>query len=183
MAHQGDVIENPVSGDRIVFRKRARDTNGELLQFDVFLKPHGFGPAEHIHSRQEERFQVISGTVCFRVREHEQSASTGQVLVVPPGTPHTLWNDSDDEGHLIVELRPALKTEAFFETIFGLARDGKTNERGIPNLLQGALLAREYEAYLSGPPLPVQKAFVAMVAPIGRLLGYRAWYPRYSRSE
>ena len=39
MAKPGDVIENPVTGERIVFRKTARETNGELLQFELLLKP------------------------------------------------------------------------------------------------------------------------------------------------
>ena len=41
-----------------------------------------------------------------------------------------------------VELRPALDTETFFETFFGLGRDGKTNARGIPGLLQIAVAFR-----------------------------------------
>ena len=41
--------------------------------------------------------------------------------------------------------QPALAMEAAFETLFGLARDGKTNDKGMPNLLHGALLAREYD--------------------------------------
>ena len=44
MAKQGDVIENPVTGERIVFRQTSADTNGELLQFELYLKPHGFAP-------------------------------------------------------------------------------------------------------------------------------------------
>ena len=40
----------------------------------------------------------------------------------------------------------------------------------------------EVEYRLARPPLPVQKALVAMLAPVGGLLGYRASYPRYSGS-
>ena len=36
MAKAGDTIESPLSGVQIVFLKRSRDTNGELLQtYDV----------------------------------------------------------------------------------------------------------------------------------------------------
>ncbi len=183
MARPGDVIENPVIGARIIFRKTARDTNGELLQFDFFLKPHGLGPPEHIHTRQEERFQVVSGTMRFRVSGNEQSLSAGQALVAPPGTPHTFWNDGDDEVHVLSEIRPALKSETYFETYFGLARDGKSNKRGRPNLLQVVVLAREQDFFLAGPPIPVQRAVIAVLAPIARLLGYRARYPQYSGPE
>ena len=62
--------------------------------------------------------------------------------------------------------------------------DGKTDEGGSPGLLQGAVMLKEYEDEYrpARPSLPVQEAFVAVLAPIGRFLGYRARYPRYSGS-
>jgi hypothetical protein len=33
MARAGDIIENPGTGERIVFRKTAADANGELLRW------------------------------------------------------------------------------------------------------------------------------------------------------
>ncbi len=39
---------------------------------------------------------------------------------------------------------PALKTEVFFEILWGLARDGRTDERGVPSLPQMAVITREY---------------------------------------
>jgi hypothetical protein len=70
----------------------------------------------------------------------------------------------------------------FFETFFGLATDGKTNRKGLPNPVQLAVLMREYEdeLHLASPPLIAQKAVFAPLAVVGRLFGYRGWYPRYS---
>ena len=64
--------------------------------------------------------------------------------------------------------------------LFGLAKDGGTNGSGMPNPLQAALLAREFGDVLSftQPPRPVQKVLFA--APVARLLGYRASYPKYT---
>ena len=173
-------IENPVTGERIVFRKRAKDTNGELLQFDLIIQPHALVQVEHIHARQEERVEVVSGAVRYRLAGREQTLSANQATALPPGVPHTLWNDSDAEAHVLVEIRPALRTETAIETLFGLARDGKTNKRGIPNILQMSLLAREYETFLARPPIAVQKAVLAVLAPIAKGLGYRTRYAQYS---
>jgi hypothetical protein len=42
VAHAGEVIENPVTGERVVFRQTARDTGGELLQFEpIFTREMG----------------------------------------------------------------------------------------------------------------------------------------------
>ena len=48
----------------------------------------------------------------------------------------------------------------FFETFFGLAKDGKTNAKALPNPLNMAVILREYrdEIRLAGPPAIVQTA-------------------------
>jgi quercetin dioxygenase-like cupin family protein len=181
MAQAGDTIENPVTGERIVFRQTSADTNGELLQFDLYLRARGFLPAKHVHARQEERPEVVSGSVRYRLQGEERALGAGEAVVLPPGIAHTLWNDAEEEAHLIMDVRPALEVETALETMFGLARDGKTNDKGMPNTLHAALLAREYELFLAGPPVAMQRAGTAILAPIARLLGYRTKYREYSR--
>ena len=187
MARAGDALEHPLTGDRMVFLKTARDTDGELLQLGFFLKGGGPEAAAHVHPYQEERFEVLSGAARFRVRgQQERDVGAGEAIVVPAGTPHTLWNAGEEEAHLILEFRPALRTETFFETLFGLAQDGKVDPRsGFPGPLQLALIFREHEdeLYLAGPPLFVQRALFGLLAPVGELLGYKARYPRYSGPE
>jgi hypothetical protein len=51
MAYAGKVIENPISGERITFRKTAADTDGEVLAFDLKLSPDGNVPGMHVHPR------------------------------------------------------------------------------------------------------------------------------------
>jgi hypothetical protein len=117
-----------------------------------------------------------------RVGGRERSVAGGEAIAVPPGTPHTLWNEGEEEAHALVEYRPALRMETLFQTLFGLGRDGKTDQEGSPTLLQGAVMLKEFEDEyrLARPPLPVQKVVLAVLAPIGRLLGYKARYARYS---
>ena len=38
-------------------------------------------------------------------------------------------------------------------------------------------------SYLTKPPLLVQKVMFGVLAPVGRLLGYKAHYPKYSGLE
>src|SRR3990172_7452383 len=89
MAHAGDTIENPATGERIVFRRTAADTGGELLLFDLFLKPHGFIPVEHLHARQEERVEVVAGSLRYRLGGRGESLATPESAGPPPGLPHT----------------------------------------------------------------------------------------------
>lgn len=184
MARPGETIENPVTGERIEFRTTARSSAGASVRFDYYLRPGGFAVAkfDHVHPHQEERFRVREGALGVRIDGDEWTATPGTDFAVLPGTSHTVWNDGTDEMHAEVELRPAMRIEAFFETMFGLARDGKTDRRGIPRPLQMTVIADEFrdEIGFAAVPAPIQTALTSAVAPIGRLAGYRARYPRYS---
>jgi quercetin dioxygenase-like cupin family protein len=186
MARAGERLYNPVQGDWIVFEKTSRDTGGKLLSAELVVSPRG-GNQLHVHPLQEERFKAISGTLGVQVNDEYRSLPEGEEALIPPGIPHRWWNEADqEEAHVLVELRPALNTEIFFESLYGLARDGKTDEKGVPNLLQRAVAfagVNKGEIYLASPPVPVQKVFLAALAPVGRMLGYRDHYPKYSGAE
>jgi quercetin dioxygenase-like cupin family protein len=179
MAKSGDELVNPVTGLRTVFRKTAQDTSGELLQVDWIGEPGWTTGPDHVHPYQEERFEVLSGKLGLRVGGVERVHGTGEVIVAPAGAPHAAWNADDDEVHVLVDFRPALRTETAIETLAGLARDGKTNRTGVPkNPLRLALILREYEEiYFVRPPLAVQRVILGALARVARRLGYRAEYP------
>ena len=87
------------------------------------------------------------------------------------------------ELQLRTEFRPAYDLERFFELIFGLARAGKTDLTGTPSFLQIAVMSTAYGIYLPQPPIFLQKLLFAVLNPIAKLRGYRAWYPEYSRVD
>lgn len=181
MAYAGKTIKSPTT--RLVFERTAADTRGELLRFEQFVRGGTPEVQPHVHARQEERFVVFSGRMGVRAAGAERFLEAGEEVVIPPGTPHTFWNAGDGELHHIVELRPALNSETFFETLFGLQRDGffpVEGEKRPPNLFRGALILAEYENWLAGPPVGLQKILFVPLAFVGRLLGYRANYPEYS---
>ena len=102
MAITGETIDNPVTHDRILFR------SGTPLVFDDFLLAGHISPPEHVHPRQHERFDVISGSMGMRINGRQQVLAAGESMGVPPGTPHALWNAGQGDAHVIVELKPAL---------------------------------------------------------------------------
>jgi len=178
MAYAGQVIENPLSGERITFRKTAADTDGELLAIDLELSPDGHVPGMHVHPIQEERFEVTSGTMRFRMGGEKVIAKAGDVVVVPPGVRHKFANAGDEAAQARVEVRPALGMERLFETAVALAEDGRTTRKGLPKPLDLALFVREFEHEVQGafPPAWVQRATLAPLAWLARKLGYGARY-------
>lgn len=174
MIRTGDTLENPVTGERLIFHRTSEDTRGEAVVVETIVRPDGFVAAAHIHPYQTERFEVLDGTLGLSVGEHEVQAGPGHVSTVEPGTPHRFWNAGEDEARFICEVRPALEFESLIETMFTLAAEGKTGRRGLPNPLRLAVIARAHfdTVRLPFPPAVVQRAALAVGAPLGRLVGY-----------
>ena len=179
MAKSGQMIENPIIGDRVLFRKTAQETDGELLELEIFAQPAAAGPPVHIHPNSGETFTVLKGHLDAEVDGRTMQFGEGATFRVAPGVAHTWWNSGDVEAHVLVKFSPASRMETFLETMYGLAKDGRTNEEGVPGFLQLAVIAPHYfdVNHLADPPLPVQKALFGVLRPIGRLLGYQADYP------
>jgi Cupin domain len=131
-----------------------------------------------VHPSQDEQFEVLRGSVGFKIGGKKLVAGPGQRLRVPAGTPHKFWNAGDDEAHFVCEIRPALQFEQLIETMFSLAADGKTNRKGMPNPLRLAVIANKHfdTVRLPFPPAFVQRIGLAVGAPLGRLFGYGATY-------
>src|SRR5918995_901700 len=184
MIHAGDMIENVVTGERLLFHATAADTKGEFVVVEVSVRPKGFVAAAHIHPFQTERFEIGAGTVGFRVGRKKIMAKAGDVVVVEPGTAHKFWNAGDDEARFVTEIQPALQFEQLIETMYGLAADGKTNRKGMPNPLRLAVIAKAHFDDVRLPVVPswVQRAGLVLGAPIGRMLGYGATYATEART-
>ena len=97
MIRSGDVIENPVTGERMRFLKTAAETNGDAVVFDLTLKPTGFVAMPHVHPVQSERFEIVD----FKVGGKHVVAEAGDVITVEPGTPHKFWNESGEVARFV----------------------------------------------------------------------------------
>ena len=136
MAHAGDVIENPVTGQRLVFLVTASDSDGELFAAEGIFPPGGFAGVPHVHPRQDERFEVLAGDAAFDIEGSRRVLGAGNTIDVPRGTKHTFANAGEDEMRVRFEFRPALaSTERFYEVYFAFAQQGRVNAKAMPDLL------------------------------------------------
>ena len=130
MIRSGDRLENPVTGEVLIFHRTAEQTGGESVLVEVIVRPQGFVATAHVHPFQTERFEVLEGRLGLRMNGKELEAGPGEVAVVSPGTPHRFWNAGEEEARFQCEVRPALQFESLIETMFALAAAGKTNRKG-----------------------------------------------------
>jgi mannose-6-phosphate isomerase-like protein (cupin superfamily) len=171
---QGQVIDIP--GERLVFIETGWQTNGKTLAMDTVREPFNnpnfkLRPEDgHIHPDQEERFEIITGSARFLIGDQDVVLTAGQTAVVPPNTMHH-WMALDGKPVRVKAVyEPALDTAQLFYKLIGPL------ERGEINLLHAMVIQREYRgAVWPAHPHPVLWKMVAMtLAPIGRLLGYKA---------
>src|SRR4051812_46370357 len=174
-------IHNAQTGEHITFLP----DGGDVLRMRFVIDGGGLVAAEHFHPEQEERFEVVTGTLRMRLYDQEREVRAGERVVVRPGVPHAWWNASSTESADVrIDLEPALESRAFFETLFQMVQDGYTKD-GMPrNPVRLAVLADRYHREVQGVPaegsplakLPASalRRLLRVMALIGRVLGYRA---------
>ena len=99
----------------------------------------------------------------------------------PPGPSTTGGKSGDDEAQALVEVNPGRRFIEIVGTLFGLARDGKVSPEGMPGPLQLATMGHEYRdvVVFTEPPPLVQRIVSPPLAALGRLRGYKPFYPEY----
>ena len=178
----GTTIDSPQTGERLTFLSTADSSHGELFRAELVVQPGTYVVGSHIHPNQEERFVVLDGRYGWRIGRETGVSGPGNTLVCPRGVAHSQWNAGDTPMRIWYEHRPALTSaEIFFETQFGLSRDGKLGPGGTIGLLQAAALLEEVSDFIrpASPPVFIQRLIFPPLGVIARRLGYRARYPAY----
>jgi mannose-6-phosphate isomerase-like protein (cupin superfamily) len=180
MAKPNDILENLRNGSRMQFLITSAESKGEVVKVKVWTPPHVPMPPAHLHPLQTDAMEIIQGQMRVKIGSHEQVLAAGQRIVVPKNTPHQTWVEGSTDLIVTHELRPALKSETFFETQLALAAQGKSHANGVPkDFLQFATILHENygELFVTNPPVPVQKFVAKVIGGLGRLLGYPGVVP------
>lgn len=181
MAYRGKKINNPAAKMSIHFLQTRQDTNGELLEMEATYQPHSAEPVMHYHPYQEEDFTILEGELTVILRGTKKVFKAGETLHVARGAAHAMWNNSDKETIVNWKVRPAMNTEHLLETTAGLAADGKVNKKGVPGILQVALMANKFSKVfrLAKPAFIIQKIVFALLSPFAYLAGLQGSYSEY----
>ncbi len=106
-------VVGPGDGETIVLgttRMRVLEdgshTRHRLAIAESVLAPHTQGPPQHRHARHDEGFYILSGTVRFTVGHDTYDAAAGTLVMVPPGTPHTFANLTDQPAVMLSTFTP-----------------------------------------------------------------------------
>ena len=181
---EGEVFENPATRERATLLKLPFDNPAEHAAAELTALVGARVAGEHLHPAIVEHFTVLEGELSVKRDGTTSILRQGESATIEPGVWHDWWNASDRDALVRVEVTPGVRFAHMIETLFGLARLGHTNKKGLPDPLQLSLFALEFSDVIvfRKPPPGVQRMIFGALAPIARRRGYRATYPQISRT-
>jgi quercetin dioxygenase-like cupin family protein len=184
MPTKGQILNDKFTGDSFEFLETAKDTNGERVTLKVTLKSKGQTVDDHIHLLQDETFKVISGRMTYFLDGKEHHVQAGEEVTLPKDVPHNHYNLDDEPAVFIQTISPAIDIDYFLENLFGMINDGKVKDGQLP-FLQAMVTLKYLESpsMLANMPRGLQKGLASVLAPLARLMGYRAIYKEYTGIE
>jgi quercetin dioxygenase-like cupin family protein len=142
----------------------------EALEVEGSWAPNGSAPPKHFHPTQAERFDVLEGTLRARVDGSERALRAGDVLEVPAGAVHQMWNEGDTPARATWRTEPAGRTAEWFAELDALRRSGRVGKDGLPGPLAfGVYLTAYSDVIRLAGPQPLVRSALALLGAIGRL--------------
>jgi mannose-6-phosphate isomerase-like protein (cupin superfamily) len=180
----GEVWANPVTLERAVLLEAPWWNAAGRAVADMTALPGARVVGEHRHPALLESFTVREGELTVLRNGQRSIVRAGERVDIEPGVWHDWWNGGQVDAVVRVEVTPGERFAHLIETLFGLAREGHVNKRGMPHPLQLALVATEFADVIvfRKPPAVVQRLLFGALVPIARRRGYRATYPTLSRT-
>ncbi|PUZ27682.1 Mannose-6-phosphate isomerase, cupin superfamily [Chitinophaga costaii] len=130
-----ETIINPVIRDQVTFMQTASATNGRITTLQVTLMPGGGTPL-HYHKNFSETFVVTEGVLTIGFKGKTILLAAGDKLTVEAGKAHRFSNTSSQTVVFTTVIVPGSEGfEYALRILYGLAADGKTNLKGMPNNL------------------------------------------------
>lgn len=187
----GTTLKNPLTGQFVYVVVAPSDAGGRsfTLEWTIAARRGRDGVPAHVHPLASETFTVHSGQARYALAGEERDLGAGEQVVLPAGVPHIHpWSVSNEPLSYRQVAESPVPAERDLDaaleglrTLFALANEGKTNAKGVPSLLQLAVIGRAMMpgTYLAKPPIAVQRAVLPVVAALGRALGFRPSYARH----
>ena len=170
MLSKGEEIYDERFGERYTILRTSEETGGELVRVEDVAGPGESRRPASAHPNQEERFEVVSGTLGLMVDGEDHLLGSGEVLVVPPESRHLPRNAGEGEVCFVAEVRPAGRFEEFLE---GITAANNSGLDGIAYLLTVAQVLHRFPDIERPTSMPraLEHALFAVLAATGRLLG------------
>jgi quercetin dioxygenase-like cupin family protein len=180
----GEIWTNPVTRERSTILELPYENPEGRATAELTALVGARVAGEHRHPGISERFTVLEGELTVKRDGQTSILHEGESATIEPNVWHDWWNAASRDARVRVEVTPGERFAHAIETLFGLARLGHTNDKGMPHPLQLSVFALEFSDIIvfRKPPQALQRVIFGALAPIAQRRGYRATYPQISRT-
>lgn len=114
---EGNTVVGPAGGP-LTFKLRGDQSGGALTVIENVIAP-GDGPPLHAHAFEDEAWQVLEGSLRFRLGDDLRLAPAGSFVFVPRGVAHCFQNIGAAPARILVLFTPS-GMERFFDRFAAL---------------------------------------------------------------
>ena len=97
----------PIRKMEAAVRVRGEETAGSLAVVEQTLPPGMVAMPVHTHTRETETLHVLEGVLTVKASGRLVRVGAGSILALPPGVPHTFWNDGARPARFVAMYSPA----------------------------------------------------------------------------
>jgi len=139
------------TNNRMTIMVRAEQTGGAFGAVEG-IGPAGSSPPLHLHTREDEVFVLLEGSLFVRCGEETFRAEPGSITFLPRGVPHTFLVEGDEPARLISFCFPG-GFEEFFVAAGDPAADDGLPPNAPPDVARLQQVGAEFGLQFVGPPL------------------------------
>lgn len=168
-----DILDfQPTIQTRAIVVKSAVNRATDTVVMIAEIGPNESGPPMHLHPAQHETYEVLEGEAEFRLGTKKLIVKQGETIEIPPNTPHTFRNATNQWLKMQDTHTPALTFEEMMRELHGLVVAGKVKSLSdFQSMIYMSMLWVKHKEVQTSvkPPFFVMKA----MAFIGKLSGYK----------
>ena len=162
----------PTLKTKAIVVKSAADKQHDTVIMIAEIGPRESGPPSHIHPSQQETYEVLEGEAEFVLGDKKVLVKHGEKVEIPPNTPHTFINPTDQWLRMRDTHLPGLTFEEMMRELHGLVQSGKI--KGFNDFRSLVYLSMLWVKH-KDLQRSVQPPFFVMqtMSLVGKLLGYK----------
>ncbi|TMK40124.1 MAG: cupin domain-containing protein [Actinobacteria bacterium] len=125
--NEGETVSLGRYGTAMLVRT-APDPQADAVEFEFRLGPRSPGPPPHRHPHQEERWEVLEGTLDARVDGTPRRLSAGESIAIAPGTAHGFRNRGEEPLRFRDVHLPARGFQRYIEQLAAILGQGRARD-------------------------------------------------------
>lgn len=121
--------------------------HGAYIKHHMFWRGTGF-MGKHAHKFQNEKILVFSGVACYYINNKCFYAKTGEIINIPPNTPHINPFNASEKPLVLLYLSPSPNLIYFFLRYYNAINATSRHNRTISVLHQQVLINEEFKGHI-----------------------------------